>query len=171
MNKELDRLSRDELLELIEIYAKEWLAVDGLWFQAVEKKRGMDEAMEHDKEMWAQFTVIEANRIKKFLGLPDHPGLEGLEAALKLRLYSNINQQEYIREDNKLVFKTLDCRVQTARSRKGMEWHPCKPVGEIEYSGFARTIDDRISCRCISCYPEITDSSCGCIWEFSLNQL
>ena len=70
----------------------------------------------------------------------------------------------------KLIYRTLDCRVQTARSRKGMEWHPCKPVGETEYSGFAKTIDDRITCRCISCYPEITDQTCACSWEFTLNE-
>ena len=49
-----------------------------------------------------------------------------------------------------------ECRVQSARRRKGMPFHPCKPVGCIEYSGFARTIDDRIECRCLSCYPEVT---------------
>lgn len=44
----LSVLSRDELEQLVSIYAKNWLAMDGYWFQAVERKRGMDEAMEHD---------------------------------------------------------------------------------------------------------------------------
>ena len=114
--------------------------------------------------------MIEAKKIKAFLNLPDRAGLDGLEKALQLRLYANINRDEIIREGNKLIYRTLDCRVQSARSRKGMEWHPCKPVGETEYSGFARGIDDRITCRCISCYPEITDNGCACSWEFTLNE-
>ena len=44
----LSVLSRDELEQLVSIYAKNWLAMDGYWFQAVERKRGMEEAMEHD---------------------------------------------------------------------------------------------------------------------------
>lgn len=32
-NAALDKLSREELLELIDIYAKNWLALDGVWFQ------------------------------------------------------------------------------------------------------------------------------------------
>ena len=72
----LDRLSREQLTELVEIYAKNWLAMDGVWFQSVEEKYGMDEAMAHDERAWARFTVIEARRIKAFLGLPEHPGLE-----------------------------------------------------------------------------------------------
>lgn len=169
-NEALNDYSREQLEELIQMYCKNWLAMDGVWFQSVEKKFGMDEAMEHDIRIWSQFTVIEAKKIKDFLKLPEHPGLDGLEKALKLRLYANINRDEILREDNKLIYRTLDCRVQSARSRKGMEWHPCKPVGETEYSGFAKTIDDRITCKCISCYPDMTDNTCACSWEFTLHE-
>lgn len=48
----LESLSRDQLLELIAIYSKNWLAMDGVWFQSVERKYGMEEAMYHDVEAW-----------------------------------------------------------------------------------------------------------------------
>ena len=124
-NKALENMSREQLEELIQMYCKNWLAMDGVWFQSVEKKFGMDEAMVHDVNIWSQFTVIEAKKIKAFLQLPDRAGLDGLEKALQLRLYANINRDEILREGNKLIYRTLDCRVQSARSRKGMEW----PVG------------------------------------------
>lgn len=164
----LNGLSKDELISLIEIYSKNWLALDGVWFQSIERKLGMDEAIFHDEQAWAQFTVIEAKRLKEFLKLPKHAGLEGLAKALELRFYGNINDYELIFKDNKLIFRNVDCRVQTARKRKGMPYHPCKSVGIIEYSGFAKTIDERICCRCLSCYPDITDESTCCAWEFSL---
>ena len=131
-----------------------------------------DEAMHHDREAWKSFTITEARRIKQFLGLPEHAGLEGLAKALQLRFYANINNDEIILgKDNKtLVYRTLECHVQTARKRKQMEYHPCKSVGIIEYSGFAKTIDERITCECLSCYPDITDNSCCCAWQFTLNE-
>lgn len=168
-NNNLDNLSRDQLCQLIEIYSKNWLALDGVWFQSIEQKFGMDEAMEHDANAWRRFTVIEAKRIKEFLKLPEHAGLDGLKAALNLRFYANLNKHEIIIKDNTLLYRTLECRVQTARSRKGMQLHPCKPVGIIEYTGFAKVIDDRFSCECISCYPDITDENCNCVWKFTLN--
>ena len=70
----LDSLTKDELIELIDIYSKNWLALDGVWFQSIERKLGMDEAMYHDKEAWKSFTVIEARRIKTFLKLPEQAG-------------------------------------------------------------------------------------------------
>lgn len=167
-NTELNALSKEELIRLIDLYSKNWLAMDGVWFQSVEQKFGMDEAMEHDREAWRRFTVIEARRIKEFLGLPERAGLEGLAKALALRFYANINRDEITLEGNTLLYRVLECRVQTARRRKQMEFHPCKPVGIIEYSGFAKVIDDRISCECLSCYPELCDSTCSCSWRFTL---
>ncbi|MDE6798658.1 MAG: hypothetical protein K2J36_11720 [Ruminococcus sp.] len=164
----LENMSREELIQLIRIYSKNWLAMDGAWFQAVEKSRGMDEAMLMDSEAWKVFTVAEARRIKKFLNLPEQAGLDGLAKALKIRFYGNINTGEIITENNALIYKNTECFVQTARKRKNMEYHPCKMVGIIEYSEFAKVIDNRISCECISCYPDITDNSCCCAWKFIL---
>ena len=91
----LESLSRDQLLELLSIYSKNWLAMDGVWFQSVERKFGMDEAMYHDVEAWKRFTVTEARRIKRFLNLPEHPGLDGLAEALRFRV---LRQPESLRD-------------------------------------------------------------------------
>jgi len=36
----IELLTREKLLELLKIYAKNWLAHDGCWFLAVEKNWG-----------------------------------------------------------------------------------------------------------------------------------
>ena len=165
---EIDSLSREKLVELCGNFAKNWLAMDGVWFQSVERKFGMEEALWHDEEAWRRFTVIEARRIMSFLGLPERSGLDGLERALSFRLYAFLNRDETIREGNSLIYRVLTCRVQTARNRKGMAYHPCKNVGLIEYSGFAKTIDDRIETEVLSCHPDVVDDSCNCSWRFTL---
>lgn len=166
--KDINELPREKLLELISVYSKNWLALDGLWFQSVENKYGMDEAMEHDTNAWERYTVIEAKRIKEFLGLPEKAGLEGLERALRFRLYSPLNKDEIIISGNELTYRVLDCRVQTARKRKSMPYHPCRSVGLVEYGGFAKAIDERFETKCLSCHPEITDETCACGWLFTL---
>lgn len=166
-NDALKDLSKEQLLELIDLYSKNWLALDGVWFQSVENRLGMEEAMFHDREAWRRYTVIEARRIKTFLGLPEHAGLEGLALALAFRFYGNLNRQETVFDGNRMLYRNLDCRVQTARKRKGLPFHPCKSVGIIEYSEFAQVLDNRIRCRRISCYSDAVDSV-GCAWEFTL---
>ena len=166
----LSKYSKDELIELIEIYSKNWLAHDGVWFQSIEQKLGMYEAMEHDINAWKRFTVIEAKKIKEFLTLPERAGLEGLAKALSLRLYANINKHDIKIEGNTMTYKVVNCRVQSARARKGLELHPCKSVGIHEYGLFAKVIDERISCTCASCYPDICDNSCACKWICTIDE-
>lgn len=168
-NKSIEDLPKEKLIELCHIYAKNWLATDGLWFQSVEAKYGIDEALKHDANMWRKFTEIEAKRIKKFLCLDDNSGIDGLKKALSFRLYATLNQDEIIVRGNTLIYKVITCRVQDARSKKGMTYHPCKNVGLIEYSRFAKVIDSRFQTEVISCHPDVTDDSCNCIWKFTLH--
>ena len=167
--KEVEDLSKEELIQLLQDAAKNWLAHDGLWFRAVEDKFGFEAAIGLDKKAWETFTVIEAKRIKKRLGLKSGSGIPGLVQALKLRLYAHINTQEIIeQEKNRCVFQMNTCRVQEARQRQGLTAFPCKSVGIIEYSGFAKTIDPRIKTRCIVCPPEHHPADVWCAWEFTL---
>ncbi|GAV25705.1 hypothetical protein ciss_16380 [Carboxydothermus islandicus] len=159
-------LTKEQALKLLEDFAKRWLAHDGLWFLEVEKNFGLKKAIELDEAAWAQFTVIEAKRIKDFLKLPENGGLEALEIALRFRLYGFLNQQEISREGNKLTYRMKTCRVQEARKRKNLPDFPCKPVGITEYSGFAKTIDPRIKTRCLACPPDEHPDDFYCAWEF-----
>lgn len=168
MNEAVQNLSKEKLIELLEIYAKNLIALDGTWFQSIEGEDGMDAAVHHDIEAWRRFSVSEARRIKKFLGLRERPGIEGLSQALALRCQSAANVDEIVVDGNELVYRIVDCRVQNARERKGMGFHPCKSVGVVEYGVFASTIDDRIATACLSCYPDIEDNTCNCAWKFTL---
>lgn len=163
-------LSPDTLRAMLEDFAKNWLAHDGLWFQAVEKHYGMEKAIELDTEAWEQFTVIEAKRIMVRHQIPEKSGLDGLKKALGFRLYAFLNEQEIRNETaTSFEFYMVDCRVQSARQRKSLPLFPCKSVGLVEYAGFARTIDPRIVTECIGCPP---DANAGkgffCGWRFSL---
>ena len=159
-------LTKEQALKLLEDFAKRWLAHDGLWFLEVEKNFGLEKAIELDEAAWAQFTVIEAKRIKDILKLPENGGLAALEVALRFRLYGFLNQQEISREGNKLIYKMKTCRVQEARKRKNLPDFPCKPVGITEYSGFAQAIDSRIKTRCLACPPDEHSDDFYCAWEF-----
>ncbi len=164
---QLAGLSQQELIGLLEDAAKNWLAHDGLWFQAVESKYGMEAAIEADKEAWRRFTVIEARRIMERHKIAKGGGIAALVRALSFRLYAYINRQEVIEEtDRRVVFRMLNCRVQSARQRKGLPDFPCKPVGLVEYEWFAKTIDERIQTRCLFCPPDPHPSDAWCAWEF-----
>lgn len=170
MEKALENMSREELSDLVVMFAKNAIALDGVWFQAAEAAAGMDVAMEYDKTAWDRFGLTEGRRIKNLLGLGDRAGLEGLARALPLRFQSLANECTVVAEDGAVVYRVEECRVQKARAAKGLGYHPCKEVGLVEHPAFAHAIDDRLKCECLSCYPDIADSTCSCAWRFKLEE-
>ena len=160
-------MSREQLLRALEMFAKNWLAHDGCWFLAAEERLGMDVAMELDTRAWERFATVEALRIMTTFGIEHGGGLEALEKALSLRLYGVINRQhvEWSEDRARIRFVMDVCRVQEARRRRGLPDFPCKSVGEVEFSVFARTVDPRIQTRCVHAPPDGGDRYCA--WEFT----
>jgi len=78
----LKDLPKETLLKVVDAYAKAWQAMDGAYFLALEKKYGMDVAIEMDKEAWRIFSPIEAKRIMRGFEIPENGGLQSLEKAL-----------------------------------------------------------------------------------------
>jgi len=163
------KMSKESLLELLDGVAVNWIANDGVWFQSVEFTSGMTDAKRCNDSSWAHFSPFEAWSIKRFLNFPDNPGIEGLKKALKFRLYARINTQSLIEEGpDSLILQMNDCRVQSARKRKGLDDYPCKSGGTVEYTYFARAIDDRIYTECIGCPPDEHPDEWYCAWRFKI---
>ena len=163
-------MSKESLQQLLDSVAVNWLANDGVWFQAVEFSSGMDDAKRCNDTCWAHFSPFEARSIRNFLNLPPNSGLDGLKKALNFRVYAWINEQRIIEEQaDSFVFQMNECRVQAARKRKGLNDYPCKSGGMVEYTYFARSIDERIITECIACPPDAHPDEWYCAWRFRMN--
>ncbi len=169
LRQRLLALPPETLVGMLEDAAKNWLAHDGLWFQAAEAHCGLETAIGLDAQAWHEFSAVEARRIMQRHSIAPGGGLEALQTALAYRLYAYLNAQEAVRVDERtLIFHMCSCRVQEARMRKGLPDFPCRPVGLVEYEGFARTIDPRIRTRCLACPPAPHPAEFWCAWEFTL---
>jgi hypothetical protein len=165
------RSGQEDVSQALTDAAKNWVAMDGLWFQAIEQAYGMDAALARDREVWEQFAIIEAQRIKERLALPENGGLDTLEIAFNNRLVSLLNKLEIFRPDEDTLIVTIKtCRVQASRTRKGMALFPCMSVGMVEFPVFASTIDARIVTTCLSCPPQTPTGTPYCSWKFTLEE-
>ncbi len=168
MLTDINSLPKEDLIKLLGIYAKNWLAHDGCWFLAIEEKYGIDMAIEMDIKAWERFAAVEAKRIVKEFNIPENGGLTSLEEAFSYRLYAMINKQEVEwKDENTLLFRMKECRVQAARRRKNLPDFPCKPVGKVEFTEFSKAVDSRIQTKCIVCPPDPVENE-YCSWEFTL---
>lgn len=164
-------MPREKLLGLLGDLGRNWLAGDGIWFQAVEAPYGMDDAKRCNDSCWTRFSPFEAWSIKRFLGLPEASGLAGLKQALGFRLYARINTQTIVEESPaSFVFRMDECRVQSARRLKGLPDYPCRSAGLVEYRAFAESVDSRINTVCIACPPDDHPEGWFCAWRFTIGK-
>ena len=169
--KPLLDLPDEKLEELRNAMAVNWLANDGVWFQAVEFKYGMNDAKRCNDSCWAHFSPFEAWSIKRLLNLSEKPGIAGLKKALEYRLYNFVNKQSFSDEtENSIVFRMNECRVQVARKRKGLADYPCKSGGLVEYTTFAEAIAPRLKTEVIACPPDPHPEEYFCAWRFFIDE-
>jgi hypothetical protein len=162
-------MPEDRLDELMKSTAINWLANDGVWFQAVEFSSNMKDAKGCNDACWLHFSPFEGKSIKNLLKLPENPGLAGLKKALNFRLYACINTQSFVEEgSDSFIFKMNECRVQLARKRKKLDDYPCKSGGIVEYTNFALAIDNRIKTECVGCPPDKHPEEWYCAWRFTI---
>jgi hypothetical protein len=169
--KALAAMPKEKLLQVIGDLGKNWIANDGIWFQEVENRDNLFDAKRCNDSCWTRFSPFEAWSIKRFLKLPEYPGLPGLKKALGFRLYAGINVQTTIEEGtNSLLFQMNNCRVQAARKNRGLADYPCKSAGIVEYGAFASQIDPRIKTTCVACPPDEHPQEWFCAWRFTIEE-
>jgi hypothetical protein len=168
----LHDLDTKDLVNLLAEMSKNWVACDGVWFQTIENN--YDTEMLITKRIndtnWVRFSPLEAKMIMRRFNLPENGGLPVLKEALQYRQYALINKYEMIDEGNKLIYRNVDCRVQSARKRRGLPDYPCRSSGVSEYRYFAEGIDPRIRVRCLGCPPGEHPPDWWCAWEFTMKE-
>jgi ubiquinone/menaquinone biosynthesis C-methylase UbiE len=164
-------MDRGGLFRALDAFAKNWLAHDGCWFLAAEERLGLEAAIELDAASWRRFAAAEARRIMEAFSIPRGGGLDALRQALSYRMYSFINPFRVERSPDGRVLRFFmeACRVQQTRHRRGLPDFPCKPVGQVEFETFARTVDERIRTTCLHCPPDPAAHG-HCAWEFRIDE-
>lgn len=161
--------SAGELRALLDALSVNWLANDGIWFQAVENTHGMDTAKTCNDNAWSRFSPFEAACIEARHELPSGPPLRKLASSLHHRLYAHVNEYtiEHV-DDSTLILRMNKCRVQSARERRGLDPYPCKSGGTVEYTTFAHAVDSSIKTECIGCPPDPHPDEWVCAWKFTV---
>jgi hypothetical protein len=166
VRKELERLPRETLLDLIEMYSRNWVTVDGLWFGGVEEKYGPEPALELDVRMWRIGSKIEIKRIKELLNLG--PGLEDMMRAINFLSWAFCFGYDYTLEEDRAVWTCNVCPPQEARVKAGLGEFPCKPTFEACFGNLVQILDPRVRVGCEFCPPDDHPDEAWCRWVFEL---
>ena len=166
----LESLPKETLIELLKMFAKTWLITDGVYFQAIEERLGVDEAVKIDIRMWERITLYQARKLKELLGLDERGPMAIARAQNYLisSLLDGFDIEFYENAPEKVVFACTRCSVQEARVRQGRGEFPCKPVGLIYHEKLIEALDPDVKLQCLACPPDPHPDDYWCKWELTM---
>jgi len=165
----LERLPKKTLIELVKMYSRNWQSLDGLWFGNVEAECGLETAVKVDLKNWERQSVLEANRLKKVLGL-NEGGLASVLTVLSFMSWQLTSPLFEIEQESpkRIVFYYPQCAVQEGRARQNKSVFPCKTMKSTLLSNIARVVEPKAVVRCLSCPPDPRHPDFWCKWELTL---
>lgn len=164
--QELEKLPKETLIDLVKMYSRNWMTLDGLWFSGVEERYGLDAAMDIDTRMWQIGSMIETKRIKELLKMGG--GLENILRAINFMSWSPSFGYEYDILDDRAIWTCRRCPPQEQRIKAGIGEFPCKPTFDACFNNVIQVIDPAFKVRCIFCPPDPHPDDTWCQWEFYL---
>ena len=166
----LEDLPREALIDVARMYARNWQTLDSLWFASVEAEYGLEAAVKLDLQNWERQSVLEAQRIKKVLGL-NGGGLGSILKTVSFMSWQIASPLFKIEEESpeRIVFFYARCPVQESRHKNAKEEFPCKTMKTMLLSNVARVIEPRAVLTCLACPPDPHPEAYWCRWMLTMN--
>jgi hypothetical protein len=164
MENQFEKMTKQQLINLLNIYGRLSLVLDGFWFLAVEEKFGQKTAIDLDIQVWKNYGSREAKWLKKFFQLSE-PNLEEAGSILLITPFSCAFGGEIKIEGDEVTFFVKDCLSQKARVRKGLGEFPCKSVGVGYFDEFIKELNPSLQIKCLFCPPDEHPDDLWCSWK------
>jgi len=165
----LSDFSPDTLAELLKLYAKLYIALDGLWYLTVKERLGDKEALACDIQAWESTCKYEMARIKRQLKIRGND-VVALMKAFQLCPWCLVMKFNIeIKNKNNALFTVTYCPTLDALEAegKGREDEICNIVDPRIMKAYASFFNPDIEVKCLKSPPRKSKDIC-CQWEFSL---
>lgn len=163
----LSQMTREQLLELIDIQQKNWWNLQNNWMAYMSTEYGMEAAVKGDCHCFPANARVQMYRLKKLLGLGED--LDSLMKAMVLStIWANGEYDIWKVDDRTFRIRVTDCHQQVRRLEEGMGELACKPAGIAISEAAARTLNPACEVRCLVCPPDAHPRDIWCEWEFAV---
>lgn len=170
LNQPLEQLSRNELTDLVKLYSKLYITLDGFWYYAMQNQAGDDKALEHDLWVWEKVRSREFKGLMEMLQ-PDRRDLSAFLGMLVLTPWFNLGKYHIeFKGPNRAVLTIDHCPTLLVLEQEGQgrEQNICNVVDADYFREFTRAYNPDLRVEPISIPPRADKSGICCAWEYYL---
>ena len=169
-NLELDDFSPDTLGELLKLYAKLYMAMDGFWYLTIKERSGNEEALACDIGTWEKVCKYEMSRITGLLNIKGNDVVSLMKAMQITPWFRNTEHDIDMRNQNTAILTINRCATLEALEKEGegREKDICNAFEPIVFTRYAIFFNPDIEVKCLKSPPIKSKDEICCQWEFSL---
>ncbi|MFH1240964.1 MAG: DUF6125 family protein [Pseudomonadota bacterium] len=165
--EKLSTLSKDELLDFIDMFQKNWWNLQNNYILYINNEYGEEAAVKADAHCFPANAKVQMYRLSKMFGLKDD--LKSLRDAMILStIWANGDYEIQDLDVNRFRIKVTNCYQQVRRLEDGIGEFACKPAGLAICEAAAEVINPKAQVKCIVCPPDDHPKDVWCEWEFEI---
>ena len=166
-----EKFSKGTLIELLKLYGKLYLAVDGFWYLAIKERSGNEEALACDFLVWEKASKYELKHLTKLMKIRGNDVATVMKALQIGPWFWNIEHKLEVRNKNHAVLTVTHCPTLTSLENegKGREDSICNLFEPKFFKDYASFFNPDIKVKCLKSPPRENKTDICCQWEFKLN--
>ena len=165
----LSDFSPDALARLLKLYAKLYIAMDGLWYRTLKERLGDKEALACDIEVWERNCKYEMARLKRQLKIRGNDIVALMKAFQFCPWCLMMEFDITIKGKNSAVYTVTYCPTLDALEQEGggREEEICNIIEPRIMKAYASSFDPDIEVKCLKSPPRKSKDAICCQWEFT----
>ena len=166
----LSDFSSDTLAELLALYGKLYIALDGSWYLAVKERVSNEEALACDIMTWERACKYEMAKVTKQLNIQGNDVTALMKAIQTTPFLQQMQFEIEVKNHNNAVLTVTYCPTLNALEKEGegREDEICNLVDRKVYRYYASFFNPDIKIECLKTPPRKSKDEICCQWEFKL---
>lgn len=166
----LSDFSPDTLGQLLRLYAKLYMAMDGFWYLAVKERAGGKEALACDIKVWEDMVKYEAVMIRRQLKIKGNYITSLMKVTQLCPWFQLTLSNIEIKDSSRAILTVACCPTLESLENKGgvTEYETCNVVCRRINEHIASQFNPEIEVSCLKLPPRESRDDICCQWEFRL---
>ena len=167
---DLDNFSRESLLDLLRLYSKIYMGVDGFWYLTVMEKYGNDEALDCDVKVWEQAARYEMKNVSRQMNIQGNDAEAFMKALQLSPWYWTVKAQIEVADPQNAILTITNCPTLNALEKEngGRENQICKIVEPKIFKAYAAYFNPDVEVTCLKAPPRDNPADIACKWHFKM---
>lgn len=167
---EFSDFSYDTLVELLKLYSRLYLAIDGFWYLTIKKRVSNKEALACDMAVWEKMTKYEIARITKLLNIQGND-IAAMAKAMQISPFFRVIENKFELKDKcNAILTVTNCPTLNALEKEGegREDEICNIFEPKIFKAYASFFNSNIEVTSLQTPPRKSKDGICCRWQFTM---